>query len=309
MNVQMSKEVRDRVFAAADALYEQSGHEGFPTVDAVRKAARVNMNDASAAMKEWRRSQTTQASTLAVQVPDVVLQAAQTFVASLWGQSQELSNDSLRAAQAGWESELEELDVMRKELADAYELQAAELEQATARRAELEASEAATRADVAELRDKFAEVSERAATSGARAGELRAELDHAHQDAHNLRAERDKALEAAKEARAEHKSEVKELRSEIERVRSDVTKERDRLTGELSEAKVQLQAERDQFKEQRKQMAQEVSRQAERYIKLQADLDVARKESRAAGEDAAHLRGRLEALEQVLKRQGDRKNS
>ncbi|WP_308317643.1 hypothetical protein [Thiolapillus sp.] len=33
------------------------------------------MNDASAAMKEWRRAQTSQASPLAVRVPESVMQA------------------------------------------------------------------------------------------------------------------------------------------------------------------------------------------------------------------------------------------
>ncbi|WP_419581901.1 DNA-binding protein, partial [Thiolapillus sp.] len=144
--VQMSKEVRDRIFAAADDLYEQGGREGFPTVDAVRKAARVNMNDASAAMKEWRRAQISQASPLAVQVPELVMQAAQSFVGSLWAQAQELANES----------------------------QAVELEQAASRLTALEKSEATAKADVADLRGKVAEVGERAATSEARASELRA---------------------------------------------------------------------------------------------------------------------------------------
>lgn len=307
--VQMSKEVRDRIFAAADDLYEQGGREGFPTVDAVRKAARVNMNDASAAMKEWRRAQTSQASPLAVQVPESVMQAAQSFVASLWAQAQELANESLRAAQAGWESEREELDVMRQELADAYESQAAELEQTATRLAELEKSEATAKANVADLRGKVAEVGERAATSEARASELRAELDHAHADVEKLRVERDKALEAVKVSRAEHRAELKELRSEFDAARATSAKERDHLSGALSKAEALLQSERDQFAEQRKQTAQEVARQAERYTKLQADLDAARKDARASSEEAAQLRGRVEALDQVLKSQAHTKKS
>lgn len=92
-------------------------------------------------------------------------------------------------------------------------------------------------------------------------------------------------------------------------MRAAGTKERDRLTGDLSRAQAQLQAERDQFNEQRKQAAQEVARQADRYTKLQAELDAARKESRASSEEAAQLRGRVEALDQVLKSQGNRKKS
>lgn len=60
--MELTKETRDRIFAAADELFEQNGRDGFPTVDAVRKAARVNMNDASSGMKEWRRAQTAQAA-------------------------------------------------------------------------------------------------------------------------------------------------------------------------------------------------------------------------------------------------------
>ena len=247
--VQMSKEVRDRIFAAADDLYEQGGREGFPTVDAVRKAARVNMNDASAAMKEWRRAQTSQASPLAVQVPELVMQAAQSFVGSLWAQAQELANES----------------------------QAVELEQAASRLTALEKSEATAKADVADLRGKVAEVGERAATSEARASELRAEM--------------------------------KELRSEIDAVRATSAKEQDRLSGALSKAEARLQSERDQFAGQRKQTAQEVARQAERYTRLQVDLDAARKDARAFGEEAAQLRGRVEALGQVLKSQAHTKKS
>jgi len=155
------------------------------------------MNDASVAMKEWRRAQTSLASPLAVQVPESVMQASQSFVGSLWAQAQELANESLRAAQAGWESEREELDVMRQELADAYESQAAELEQAAARLAELEKSEATAKADVADLRGKVAEVGERAETSEARASELR----------------------------AEHRAEMKELRSEFAEQRKQTAQE------------------------------------------------------------------------------------
>ncbi|HID8156977.1 TPA: DNA-binding protein [Pseudomonas aeruginosa] len=56
--MELNKETRDRIFAAADELFEQGDRESFPTVDAVRRAARVNMNDASAGMREWRRQRT-----------------------------------------------------------------------------------------------------------------------------------------------------------------------------------------------------------------------------------------------------------
>lgn len=82
--MEMSRETKDRIFAAANALYEQVGYDTFPTVDAVRKTARVNMNDASAGMKEWRRAQTVKATPVAVVVPEPVQQAATAAIAAIW---------------------------------------------------------------------------------------------------------------------------------------------------------------------------------------------------------------------------------
>ena len=128
----LSTEIRDRIYTAADELYEQGGKESFPTVDAVRKAARVSMNDCSTGMKDWRRAQTVRAAPLSVQVPEAVQLMSGQALAQLWNHAQELANSSLRAAEAAWEGERGELEVMRSELATAYELQAGELESSLA---------------------------------------------------------------------------------------------------------------------------------------------------------------------------------
>ncbi|CAE6868663.1 hypothetical protein CFBP6600_44840 (plasmid) [Xanthomonas arboricola pv. corylina] len=83
-----SQDARDRIFKAADALYDQAGREVFPTVDAVRKAAKVNMNEASTVMKEWRRTQARPAPA-AVQVPETVQLAAGSAVVAIWQAAQE----------------------------------------------------------------------------------------------------------------------------------------------------------------------------------------------------------------------------
>lgn len=125
-------DIRTRIIDAAAELYAQSGRQSLPTVDAVRRAARVDMNSASAVMREWRRAQTTQATPVTVQVPEAVQQSSSLALATLWTQAQELANESLRAAQSGWETERAELDSLRQELAHAYESQAGELEAAQA---------------------------------------------------------------------------------------------------------------------------------------------------------------------------------
>jgi len=297
--MELSKETRDRIFAAADELFEQNGRDGFPTVDAVRKAARVNMNDASSGMKEWRRAQTAQAAPVAVQVPEAVQAAGGQAVAVLWQQAQELANESLRAAQAGWEGERAELDAMRAELANAYESQAAELDAAQARIVELE--KALAMADgqakaqdkaLAELRESLAASERRAALAEQkaeeierRARELRVELDRAHQEADRLRQERDQAVGRAKAAEEERGAARDEALGAL---------------AEITKIKAKTEAEREAHQEQRKVAAQEAARQAERYTKAQAERDSSRKEASQAREEAATLRGRLEALETVM---------
>ncbi|UNU01223.1 DNA-binding protein [Xanthomonas translucens] len=199
----LSKETRDRIFAAAEALFDQAGREVFPTVDAVRKAAKVNMNDASTAMKEWRRTQARPAQA-AAQVPEAVQQAAGTAVVALWQAAQEVANDALRAAQAGWEAERLEAEALTTQMADAYEAQALELTAAQARIAELEAAvqQAATAAAahqiaIDQVRTELVDLQQRASTAEARAGELRTELDRAHQEALQARMEAAEAREDA----------------------------------------------------------------------------------------------------------------
>ncbi|KEZ95099.1 chromosome segregation protein SMC, partial [Xanthomonas vasicola pv. vasculorum NCPPB 895] len=126
--MEMNRDTRDRIFAAANQLYEAAGRKAFPTVDAVRKAAKVNMNDANAGMKEWRRAQTAQAAPIAVQVPEAVQQLHGQGLAALWQAAIDQASESLRAAQAGWEAERAELDALNKQLGDAYDAQAAELD-------------------------------------------------------------------------------------------------------------------------------------------------------------------------------------
>jgi colicin import membrane protein len=125
-------DVRERIIQSAVDLYAQAGHEAFPTVDQVRRAARVDMNAASSVMREWRRQQTVKAAPVAVTIPEAVAQANTVALAALWSQAQSLANESLRSAQASWETERGELDAMRQELAEAYETQAAEIERLNA---------------------------------------------------------------------------------------------------------------------------------------------------------------------------------
>ena len=112
----INQETRERIVSAANQLYEQAGRLDFPTVDAVRRVSKTNMNDASAVMKEWRRMQTATAAPVAVAVPDRVQQASQAAIAALWSEAQGIATEALHAAQADWEKERAEAETLRGEL-------------------------------------------------------------------------------------------------------------------------------------------------------------------------------------------------
>lgn len=283
-------EVRERIIKTAQELYDANGREKMPTVDEVRRVARVDMNSASSVMREWRRSQTAQAAPVAVIVPEAVTQAHNTALASLWQVAQELANESLRAAQAGWEVERVEADKDRQELAEAYERQAAELEEvraAAARSAELHQQQQDARAqELAELRAELAATATRAERAEARAQEieqraddLRAELDHAHQEQERSRAEM--AAASARAERAEAATQAAEQRAAA-------------LAAELAAAKVRSD-ERAQEAEQR-MTAQRIEADAAQ-AELRAVLTGAQTSAAEARERAAELAGKLEASE------------
>jgi colicin import membrane protein len=164
---------------------------------AVRKASKVNMNDAATAMKQWRRAQTAQAAPVAITVPDAVHQLHSQALAALWQSAQNTANESLRAAQAGWEAERAEAETLNKQLGDAYDAQAVELETACRQIEELTAQNQAEQKRSTELAQQLQETvnaklaaesratiaEQRAVEIDRRAADLRAELDLAHQDA------------------------------------------------------------------------------------------------------------------------------
>ncbi|QQE91371.1 DNA-binding protein [Azotobacter chroococcum] len=255
MSTAIPADVRDRVLQAAQELYEQNGRETMPTVDAVRRHARVDMNAASLVMREWRRAQRAQSAPLAVTVPEAVTQAHSTALVVLWQTAQQLANESLRAAQAAWETERSEAERDRQEMADAYERQAREREQAqtqleTADRAHQEAAQQAAQT-LAEVRAALAEALTRAERAEARALEiehraedLRAELDRAHQDhararteTASLAGELRQSQEAVAALRAQRDMTEAGKTQEAERLAQAARLERDQLLGELVAAR------------------------------------------------------------------------
>ena len=104
-------------------------------------------------------------------------------------------------------------------------------------------------------------------------GELRTELDRAHQDA-----------EQARGALAEQQKATAAAAAQLDQVRE-----------ELAGVRAKADAEREAHQEQKKAAAAEAHRVAERLTAAQGERDQARKEAGQAREEAARLAGQLTA--------------
>jgi colicin import membrane protein len=187
-------DVKDRIISTANALYEQSGHQSMPTVDQVRRAAKVDMNAASQVMREWRRAQTAQSTPVVVNIPELVQTASTNAVIAIWQQAQELANENLKNAQGAWEQERQELDAMRAELAEAFEAQAAELEQVKAQLAQANDLAANQAKELVQLKEQY-----QGAITQSEKAEIK--LNEIERNANTLRLERDEAVKGTQAAR------------------------------------------------------------------------------------------------------------
>lgn len=112
-----------------------------PRVDMVRKVVRANMADVSDAMKKWRNLQKVQpVAPVLINVPQAIDEANRAMLGALWQSAMELSNSTLRSAQAGWEAERLETAVMGKEMADGYEAKLSEVALAQSEITQLQAN-------------------------------------------------------------------------------------------------------------------------------------------------------------------------
>ena len=321
-------DVRARVIEAANQLFEESGGLRFPVIADVRRLARTDMNATSAVMREWKRQQTAKPEPVAVAVPEPVQQAGMEQLAVVWSAAQELANASLRSAQASWAVERDEMESMRQELAQLYEAQARELEEAqqtlgvairAKEEAERSAAELAERLNIQQGRADQAEA--RAKEIEHRAADLKEELARAHEETKAVRQE-------LTEVRVSHLAETEQLKTvgaqQIEQARSELSTlrgkaeaaqesqakkiqdaeaqaatlrgELEALRGELATVKAKADAAEQLHRDQKKAAAEEALRQAERFTRVQEQRDTQVKETAQAREQAAHLAGQVETL-------------
>lgn len=256
--MELQNETTQRIFAAADGLYEQGGRDAFPTVDAVRKSARVNMNDASTGMRLWRRAQKAPTATEVSAIPDGVQRASMVALAALWRDAQGVAQERFQLARAAWDTERAENEEAHRQLADAFEAQAAELRVANEEITRREAASVECAETSAKMAAELAatctalRVSEvRADEIGVRAMELRNELDQVHREMarlhtdighreaaqaaelNTLRAASATAQRKADEALASALGEAREAREEAALLRGEIGALREQQAGLL----------------------------------------------------------------------------
>jgi chromosome segregation ATPase len=274
---------KEQIFAAADEL-DAAGQN--PTLAAVRKAVGGgSFTTISEAMSEWRASKTAQAAPMREPAPQAVTDKLAELGADLWGVALEMANTRLAAEREALEGVRVEMEAARQEAAELADQLTVELDETKSRLASIEAAEAAARGEADAQRDELAAMRERVATAEARAGELRTELDHAHTDAAAQRAKLEKA-EAHGFGLTDRVNELQALVYEA--------------NAELATVKGKAEAADQAHQEQRRAAAQEAHRQAERLTAIQAERDEARRDAATAKEEAATLRGRAQALENML---------
>lgn len=276
------QDVKDRVIAAANELHQQSTDGSLPTVDAVRRLARADMNTTSTIMKEWRRAQTAQVIPVTVTVPEAVAQAHDAALAALWQQAQEQANESLKAAQAAWEIERVELDAMRIELANAFEAQEAELntfqiaaiadkKQYEERNQQAVNSLKALQVELEKANVRCERAEAKAQETENRVMDLRSELERAYSDAGELRA----ALVESKQIEKIAIDKVEKMRGELAQVQTKL---------EQSEARRQIDIEKHE---------EQSNRIAQQLIKIETERDKARDDAALAREKLAQLAGEI----------------
>lgn len=123
--MELNSEVKSRILAVAESLYDELNKEQFPCVDAIQQAAHVSRQEATLVLDEWRQAHTLKknSESLQIPVPDAIKQIYSTALAKLWQEAQAWAQEMHQSAQEAWENERSDADDLNKQLVEAYEEQ------------------------------------------------------------------------------------------------------------------------------------------------------------------------------------------
>lgn len=281
---------KDQILQAADQLAAAGTP---PTLAAVRSAvgggSYTTINEA---LKEWKAKQQAAVMPLREPAPEGISKRLDEVGAEVWAIALELANARLTSEREALEATRHQLETAQQEATELADQLSAELEALQAQHQQATQDLQAASTTIETLRQENASLSRQLATTEARAEEttkraddLRAELQHAH--AENT-AQRQRHTNEVQALQAQLNTTEKALKTEVAHGV--------RLTLELTHAQTQAQAAQQQQQALQQRHADEIRLIGERLTTAQTEREQALQAASVTREDAALIRGELEAL-------------
>lgn len=281
---------KEQIFQTADQL-TAAGES--PTLANVRKAlGGGSFTTISDAMNEWKAKQQATHAPIREPAPTAVATRLEELGADIWAVALELANARLTSEREALEATRQQLETAQQEATELADQLSAELEALQAKHRQTtealytaDATNDALRRETTTLSRQLATSEARAEETTKRADDLKAELQHAHA--------------ANTEQRQRHTSEVQALQATLASTSDTLktqTAEAVRLQADLGNAQTQAQAAQQQQQALQDRHAEELRLMGERLTQAQTERGQALQAASATREDAAGLRGELEAL-------------
>ena len=281
---------KDQIFQAADQL-TVAGESA--TMAAVRKllggGSYTTINEA---LKEWKAKQHTTNTPIREPAPAAVATRLEELGADIWAVALELANTRLTSEREALEATRIQLETAQQEATELADQLSVELEalQTNYKEAVTDLQEARAHLNQANLEKvtltrQLATTEARAEETTKRADDFKAELQHAHAENTAQRQRHDAETQALQ---AQLNTTEKALQTEVS---NGV-----RLTLELTHAQMQASTAQQQQQAQQERHAEEIRLMGERLTTAQTEREQALQAASATREDAAGMRGELEAL-------------
>ena len=274
---------KDQILQAADQL---AAAGTTPTLAAVRAAvgggSYTTINEA---LKEWKAKQQAAAMPLREPAPEGISKRLDEVGAEVWAIALELANSRLTSERGALEATRTQLENAQREATELADQLSAELEalQANYKEAVSDLQEASNHLEQANrervtLSRQLATTEARAEETTKRADDLKAELQHAHQD--------------NTAQRQRHNQEIQALKADLA-ASAEALKTRN---AELTQAQAQLANLQQQQQVQQERHGSEIRQLGEHLDKAQTEKEQAQQAASTSRETAAQMRGELEAL-------------
>ena len=292
---------KDQIFQAADQLAAAGTP---PTLAAVRSAvgggSYTTINEA---LKEWKAKQQATNAPIREPAPAAVATRLEELGADIWAVALELANARLTSEREALEATRQQLETAQQEATELADQLSAELEALQAQHRKTSDDLQAASTTIQALQQENTTLSRQLATTEARAEEttkraddLKAELQHAHQE---NTAQRQRHTEETEAQRQRHSQELQTLKADLA-ASAEALKTRNaeatRLDAELTQAKAYAANLQQQHQTQQERSTADIKQLGERLDKAQSEKEQAQQAGSQSREEAAQMRGELEAL-------------